>query len=117
MSGFDGLLVSQVLVQVPMPVFCCDLSPYSPALQMARQAIEALRAQGLEVVLNPAGKDGPASFKAQFKRADRSGAAVAVVLGADEVASGSASIKPLRGGEQTTVSFDALAAHLVSMIQ
>ena len=44
MSGFDGLLVSQVLVQVPMPVFCCDLTPYSPALQMARQAIDDLRA-------------------------------------------------------------------------
>ena len=58
---------------------------------------------------------GGGSFKAQFKRADRSGAAVAVVIGADEVASASASVKPLRGGEQTTVAFDALAAHLVSM--
>jgi hypothetical protein len=44
MAAFDGLLVSQVLVQVPMPVFCCDLTPYSPALQIARQAIDDLRA-------------------------------------------------------------------------
>lgn len=59
---------------------------------------------------------GGGSFKAQFKRADKSGAHVAVVLGDDEVARGEASVKPLRGGEQTTVSFDALAAHLVAMV-
>lgn len=59
---------------------------------------------------------GGGSFKAQFKRADRSGAEVAVVIGDDEVVRGEASVKPLRGGEQTTVSFDALAAHLERLV-
>lgn len=33
-----------MLLQVPMPVFICDLSPYEPELQLAREAIEELRA-------------------------------------------------------------------------
>ena len=36
------------------------------------------------------------SFKAQFKRADRSGAALALVLGEDELASGTVTVKYLR---------------------
>jgi histidyl-tRNA synthetase len=75
-------------------------------------------------------RDGPAAlrvetncggggFKAQMKRADRSGATVAVLLGEDEVSSGSAVVKPLRTElEQTTVPMaglaDAIAVHLRS---
>ncbi len=40
---------------------------------------------------------GDGSMKNQFKRADKSGATIAVVLGEDEVAAGAATIKPLRG--------------------
>ena len=40
---------------------------------------------------------GGGSFKSQFKRADRSGAAVALILGEDEVAGRRLGIKPLRG--------------------
>ena len=62
---------------------------------------------------------GGGSFKSQMKRADRSGATVAVLLGEDEVASGTAVVKPLRTEvEQTTVATgglaDAIAAHLRS---
>ena len=39
---------------------------------------------------------GGGNFKAQFRRADRSGAALAVILGDDELARGVASLKPLR---------------------
>ncbi len=60
---------------------------------------------------------GGGGFKSQMKRADRSGATVAVLLGEDEVASGTAVVKPLRTElEQTTVTMaglaDAIAAHL-----
>lgn len=41
---------------------------------------------------------GGGNFKAQFRRADRSGAALAVVLGEDELARGVAQLKPLREG-------------------
>ncbi|MCL4792885.1 MAG: histidine--tRNA ligase, partial [Gammaproteobacteria bacterium] len=60
---------------------------------------------------------GGGGFKSQMKRADRSGATVAVLLGEDEVASGTAVVKPLRTElEQTTVPMaglaDAIAVHL-----
>jgi len=79
-------------------------------LQLAESVRNESRALKIETDL------GGGSFKAQFKRADKSGAQIAVVLGDDEVERAQASVKPLRGGEQTTVSFDALAAHLVSLI-
>ena len=45
---------------------------------------------------------GGGSFKTQLKRADKSGAGVAIILGEDEVSTGTVSIKDLRGeGEQS----------------
>ncbi len=53
---------------------------------------------------------GGGGFKAQMKRADRSGAAVAVILGEDEVASGTAVVKPLRAEvEQQKIAVADLA--------
>jgi histidyl-tRNA synthetase len=59
------------------------------ALVLAR----GLRGQGLRVELDPGGS----SFGKQFKRADRSGAPWAAVLGDDELAQGLVVLKPLRG--------------------
>jgi histidyl-tRNA synthetase len=56
------------------------------------------------------------SFKAQFKRADRSGARIALVLGEDELARGVVALKPLRGtGAQEDCPFDGLAARLAQL--
>lgn len=56
---------------------------------------------------------GSGSFKAQFKRADRSGADVAIVIGESEAASGEVTIKWLRkDAPQETVSASDLAGHL-----
>jgi histidyl-tRNA synthetase len=53
---------------------------------------------------------GGGSFKAQFKRADRSGASLAVVLGEDEIRQGQATVKPLRSQEaQQQIPLDRLA--------
>ena len=63
---------------------------------------------------------GGGSFKSQFKKADRSGARYALVLGDAEVDRREVGIKPLREHrEQETVSFDALAtrvAHLLELV-
>ncbi len=59
---------------------------------------------------------GGGSFKSQFKKADRSGAQFALVIGEDEVARGEAGIKPLRErSDQQTVSFDDLAMHVARL--
>jgi len=61
---------------------------------------------------------GGGSFKSQIKKADRSGAAVAVILGESEVEQASASVKPLREqGEQQSVGLAQLPQALRDMIQ
>ena len=56
---------------------------------------------------------GGGSFKSQFKRADRSGARLALVLGEDEVSQGRVTIKHLRDQSgQQQVGLDSLGAWL-----
>ena len=61
------------------------------AEKQAFTAAEALRSAGLSVVFNAGG----GSFKSQMKRADRSGARFAAILGDDEAAAGDISLKAL----------------------
>lgn len=78
------------------------------ALALARQ----LRAAGVSVELDGSG----AAFGKQFKRADRSGAGWAVVIGEEEVDSGQLRLKPLLfGGEERRLGMndtDAILAVL-----
>jgi histidyl-tRNA synthetase len=78
--------------------------PDAAALPAAVALAELLRAAGVSVLLHAAGKDGPGSMKAQFKKADASGARHALVFGAAELAAGQVAIKPLRdaAAEQRT---------------
>lgn len=60
---------------------------------------------------------GGGSFKSQFKRADRSGARLALVLGEDERAAGTITVKDLRGqGAQAAVPRTELANRLPSLL-
>lgn len=87
-------------------------TPLAPVMT----TLEALRAQGVSVVLNPAGKDGPASPKSQFKKADASGARFALVFGPDEASRGEVAIKPLRdGGEQRLAPLAGVAVWASSL--
>ncbi len=59
---------------------------------------------------------GAGSFKGQFKKADRSGARYALILGDDEWARGTLGIKPLREtGEQRELSFEETVAFLAKV--
>ncbi len=60
---------------------------------------------------------GGGSFKSQLKRADRSGAQVAVILGEQEIDSGEAILKPLRTKqEQSRVSIVDVGAELRKLL-
>lgn len=85
------------------------------AQRLAARVGEDLRDAGLDVIVHA----GSASFKSQFKRADASGARVAVILGDDEVASQTASVKYLRAtaegeGGQEKLALASLAGVLKS---
>ncbi|WP_428424201.1 histidine--tRNA ligase [Methylibium sp.] len=100
--GIERLLLLLEAVGAAPPAQLPDayaVLPSAEALPVAMALIEALRAAGASVVLHPAGKDGPASMKSQFKKADASGARYALVFGADELAQGMVAVKPLRAGE------------------
>ena len=68
---------------------------------------------GIRVELNLGG----GSFKSQLKRADKSNAEYALVLGEQELAEGRIGLKPLRSNEdQVSVALDALAETLASRL-
>ena len=75
---------------------------------MAGRIAEQLRDDNLRVLLHCGG----GSFKSQMKKADASGALVAVVIGDDEAQVNEVSVKPLRGGEQVRIG----AQHLVETV-
>ena len=84
-------------------------------LEKAFQLIEDLREQvpGLRVELNLGG----GSFKSQMKRADKSNAELALILGEQELADERIGLKPLRGaGDQIDIAFDALAGELAGRL-
>jgi histidyl-tRNA synthetase len=56
------------------------------------------------------------SMKSQMRAADRSGAAIAVIVGADELAAGTVTLRPLRGGEQETVPREKLLHRLSELL-
>ena len=85
------------------------------AFRAGLEAAETLRdaIPGIRVELNLGG----GSFKSQLKRADKSGAALAVVLGEEEVARREAGIKPLRTSEaQVDVALENLAEALADRL-
>lgn len=60
---------------------------------------------------------GGGSFKSQMKKADKSGASVAIIIGDDELQQGVAQIKPLRGqAEASTVEASEVAEQLSKLI-
>ena len=85
------------------------VSPGQPAaaLLLAEELRDALPGRRIQAHC------GGGSFKSQMKKADRSGAQVALILGESELAEGLVSIKPLREDkEQKTVSRQLLVEEL-----
>ncbi|MFV3367448.1 histidine--tRNA ligase [Pseudomonas sp. NY15435] len=82
------------------------------ALTLAEKLREAI--PGLRLLVNA----GAGSFKSQFKKADKSGAQFAMILGDDELANRVVGFKPLRGeGEQQNIAWDALPEHLAACLK
>ncbi|MBI3367339.1 MAG: histidine--tRNA ligase [Burkholderiales bacterium] len=104
--GIERLLLLVQELGLPVP----DASPVAyavigdaAAVPQALVVLEALRAAGIAVQVHAATKDGLGGMKAQFKKADASGARYALVFGADELSQGMVAIKPLREAGATQV--------------
>ena len=86
--------------------------PDASALPVVMATLQRLRAQGVSVQMHSptTAGEGMGSMKSQFKKADASGARYALVFGADELARGAVTVKPLRdSGEQAERPLAALA--------
>jgi histidyl-tRNA synthetase len=87
----------------------------SGTLERAFALAEELRDKidGIQVEMNLGG----GSFKSQMKKADKSGAEFALILGEQELADEEIGIKPMRSTEeQSSVALDALAATLAEKL-
>ncbi len=93
--GIERLLLLLDALGLAAPASAPDayaIVPSAAALPQAMVTIEALRAAGVAVLMHAGG----GGMKAQFKRADASGARFAVIFGDDELAQGQVALKALR---------------------
>jgi histidyl-tRNA synthetase len=81
--------------------------------QLASKVAEQLRDDNKRVLLHCGG----GSFKSQMKKADASGARVALVIGDDEAQANEVSVKPMQGGGQERVSVRDLMATVNKFIK
>jgi histidyl-tRNA synthetase len=89
-------------------VFVVVQGGVAQALKIAEELRDALPQYRFEVNM------GGGNFKAQFRRADRSGAALAVIIGEDELARGVVALKPLR---QETGQSECAIAELPAKVE
>lgn len=114
------ILMLETLGQTPeelswqVDIYFCAFGESSElaALTLAEQLRDAIPNLRLQV------NAGAGSFKSQFKKADKSGALYALILGEDELQSETVAIKPLRtDAEQQSVAWAGLAEHLKCFFQ
>ena len=73
--------------------------PEATSMPQVMPVLRELRAMGVNVQMHAATTQGMGSMKSQFKKADGSGARVALIFGADELAQGQVAVKLLRADE------------------
>ncbi|MDY7219933.1 histidine--tRNA ligase [Denitrificimonas sp. JX-1] len=109
------ILMLETLGKIPealsrqVDVYFCAFGEASElaALNLAERLRDELPQLRLQV------NAGAGSFKSQFKKADKSGALYALILGDNELESNTVAVKPLRtDAEQQSVAWDVLSEHL-----
>ncbi len=101
--GLERLMLLLEAVGIEPPAFAplaYAVVPDSATLPLVLPVLETLRAAGVSVLMNAGG----GSMKAQFKRADASGARWALIFGPDELARGEVAVKPLRNPDAAQFS-------------
>ena len=118
-TGLERLVELVRLAATPLPEPGPDLYVVAVGEAAGRKGLllaEELRSQvaGLSIEVNAGG----GSFKSQFKRADKSGARLALILGDEELAAQQAGLKDLRSGaDQRTVAWADLQSAITAALQ
>ena len=109
--GVDRILLACEAEGIEFPsdlgldLFIVPLGTGDTALALA----EELRMHGLKIDLS----FGDKALKGAMKSADKSGSRFSLVLGADEIATGSADLKEMKTGVSTSVTLSSLAHELI----
>jgi len=93
--GIERLLLLMMELALPVPSAApraYAIVPSAQAMPQVMAVLEQLRQAGVSVLMNA----GSGGMKAQFKRADASGAQYALIFGDDELARGEVALKSLR---------------------
>ncbi|HVA23843.1 MAG TPA: His/Gly/Thr/Pro-type tRNA ligase C-terminal domain-containing protein, partial [Chloroflexota bacterium] len=112
-SGIERIILNykeahpEGLAPLPAEVFVVAVG--TEAREKATELAGALRGAGIRV----GSTYGERSFGAQMKAAGNSGARLTLILGADELAAGQASLKDMANGEQRAAPLN----HLVPEVQ
>ena len=110
-SGIERIVLTlkhQALGGMPVPgplVYIAHLG--KAAERKAVELLSTLRSSGVEAVMG----FGDRSFKAQMREANTRGARFVALIGESEMAEGVVQLKSMKDGSQTSVQWDALAAH------
>ena len=114
--GFERILLALeaagvVLGDVPAP--CVYVACAGDELRAkAFSIVQGLRDAGVRVQADLQGR----SLKAQFKQANKAGAAFTVVVGADELERGEVQVRDMASHEEEFVGLDELAAYLAARL-
>jgi histidyl-tRNA synthetase len=111
--GLERVLALLEEQGVPLPEatpHAYAIVPDTNSLPLVLKHLRQLRALGVNVQMHAGSGEGVGSMKTQFKKADSSGAAYALIFGTDELAQNTVSVKSLRdgGGAQRTESLEKL---------
>ena len=111
--GLERVLALLEEQGVPLPEatpHAYAIVPDTNSLPLVLKHLRQLRALGVNVQMHAGSGEGVGSMKTQFKKADSSGAAYALIFGKDELAQNTVSVKSLRdgGGAQRTESLEKL---------
>jgi histidyl-tRNA synthetase len=107
-----GKVPAELSRQVDVYLVTLGEGTQQAALRLAEQLRDALPDVRLVVHC------GGGSFKSQFKKADKSGALFALILGEAEAAAGQVGVKPLReDGEQANLAWTEVPQYLRNLLQ
>ena len=115
-AGIDRLVLTMKALDVavaPLPAPQVVVAYLGADAKLAAiQALNDLRSAGLRATA----AFGDRGLKAQFRFADKAGAAYTLILGSDEVAQGVVTVRDMAKSEQTQVPREKLALYLTERL-